>query len=199
MSKDGGIRQFWREFNDLECDVEYFVSARLFDATPAVWSTDVQYVRWRHEVAKRLDVDPTGVQLVGSARLGYSLSPQKNFKLFDDQSDLDIAIISHDIFDAAWLELRKMIGSRVELTSQKRYLHKLVFEECIALDIVLPHLSFGERWSFVRDEIAELLGDKLNNREINYRLYRNHRSLREYQLVGVSHARDRAIEEGIEL
>ncbi|WP_152428001.1 hypothetical protein [Dietzia sp. UCD-THP] len=197
MSEANGIQQFWREFNELDRDVEYFVSARLFDDTPAVWSSSVQYVRWRHEVAKRLRVDPTGVQLVGSARLGYSLSPRKNFKLFDAQSDLDIAVVSNEIFDAAWLELRDLIGSRIELDSKKRYLGKLVFEECIALDIVLPHLSFGERWSYVRDEIADLLGDELNDREINYRLYRNHRSLREYQLIGVSGARDRAIEDGI--
>lgn len=197
MSQDNGIQQFWREFNDLDRDVEYFVSARLFDDTPAVWSSSVQYVRWRHEVAKRLNVDPTGIQLVGSARLGYSLSPRKNFKLFDAQSDLDIAVVSNEIFDAAWLELRGLIGSRIELDSKKQYLRKLVFEECIALDIVLPHLSFGERWSYVRDEIADLLGDELNDREINYRLYRNHRALREYQLIGVSGARDRAIEDGI--
>jgi hypothetical protein len=197
MSDQTGLQQFWQEFNDLDQDIEFFVTARLFESTPAIWSKSIEYVRWRHEIAKRLDVDPMGIQLVGSARLGYSLSPDKKFKRFDESSDLDIAVVSNEVFEQAWLELRDLIKSRRELSSQKRYLHKLVFQECIALDIVLPHLSFGDQWSYVRDEIAELLGDGLDNREINYRLYRNHRSLREYQLVGVSTARDRAIEEGV--
>jgi hypothetical protein len=196
MSDQTGLQQFWQDFNDLDQDVEYFVTARLFEGTPAIWPKNIEYVRWRHEIAKRLNVDPMGIQLVGSARLGYSLSPGKKFKRFDGDSDLDIAVVSDEIFDQAWLELRRLIKSRRELDSQKRYLHKLVFEECIALDIVLPHLSFGDQWSYIRDEIAELLGEGLDNREINYRLYRNHRALREYQLVGVSTARDRAIEEG---
>ena len=196
MSDQTGLQKFWQDYNDLDQDIEFFVTARLFEGTPVIWSKNIEYVRWRHEIAKRLAVDPMGVQLIGSARLGYSLSPRKNFKLFDENSDLDIAVVSQEIFDRAWLELRNLITSRRELAPKERYLHRLVFEECIALDIVLPHLSFGHTWSLVRDEIADLLGDGLHSREINYRLYRNHRALREYQLVGVSTARDRAIEEG---
>ncbi|MGB3333220.1 MAG: hypothetical protein WBA79_10460 [Mycobacterium sp.] len=198
MSDRCGLHQFWQEFNELDSDVEYFVTARLFDSTPAIWPDNIDYVRWRHEVAKRLEVDPMSIQLVGSARLGYSLNPGKNFKMFDLNSDLDIAIISAEIFDQTWAELRRFINARRDLERNKTYLRKLVFEECIALDMVLPHLSFGESWSYYRDEIVALLGRGLENREVNYRLYRNHRALREYQLLGVTTARDRAMEEGFQ-
>ncbi|WP_123028657.1 hypothetical protein [Mycolicibacterium stellerae] len=198
MSAKSGLHRFWQEFNDLDGDTEYFVTARLFDGTPAIWPNAVDYLRWRHEVAKRLGVDPAAVQLVGSARLGYSLNPDKNFKTFDAESDLDIAIISPEIFELTWVEIRSFIGSRRDLHGKKTYLRKLVFEECIALDIVLPHLTYGEQWSYHRDEIVSLLGGELIDREIKYRLYRSHRALREYQLKGVSTARDRAIEEGLQ-
>jgi hypothetical protein len=109
---------------------------------PAVWPEELNYVRWRHRVATQLSVDPMAVQLVGSARLGYSINPKKNFKKFDEESDLDIAVVSLELFDKAWEELREVIEHQ-RFEGRKSYLRKLVFEECIALDIVLPHLSFG--------------------------------------------------------
>lgn len=197
MSETSGLQQFWKEFSDLDADTEYFVTARLFEGVPAIWPSTIDYVRWRHEVAKRLAVDPVSIQLVGSGRLGYSLNPRKNFKKFDGESNLDIAIISADLFESTWQEIRNLIDVRPELGSRKTYLRKLVFNECIALDIVLPHLSYGDRWSYYRDELVELLGDELIDREVKYRLYRSYRALREYQLKGVSTARDLAIEEGM--
>lgn len=196
MSDTSGLQQFWKEFSDLDADTEYFVTARLFEGVPAIWPKTIDYVRWRHEVAKRLDVDPVSIQLVGSGRLGYSLNPSKKFKKFDSDSDIDIAIISADLFESTWQEIRELIGTRPELENRKTYLRKLVFDECIALDIVLPHLSYGATWSYYRDELIELLGEGLIDREVKYRLYRSYRALREYQLKGVSTARDLAIEEG---
>ncbi|MFD0557090.1 hypothetical protein FB566_2345 [Stackebrandtia endophytica] len=196
MKDASGLPEFWKEFSSLGQDVGYFVTARLFDGTPAMWPQELKYVKWRHQVASALEVDPMAIQLVGSARLGYSINPKKNFKKFHKDSDLDIAVISPELFDKAWGELREIIKD-VAFAHKKRYLRKLVFEECIALDIVLPQLSFGEQWSRSRDLFVEDLGGVFRNCAVNYRLYRNHGSLRDYQLRSVSIARDRAIEEGV--
>ncbi|GAB3449053.1 hypothetical protein GCM10027436_43210 [Actinophytocola sediminis] len=117
--------------------------------------------------------------------------------MFDNRSDLDIAVVSSELFDRAWEELRGIIEHQ-RFKSDKNYLRKLVFEECIALDIVLPHLSFGEHWSKSRDLFVQDLGGPLRSCSINYRLYRSHKSLRSYQLKSVNTARDRAIEEGVD-
>jgi hypothetical protein len=196
MDDVSGLAEFWKEFSSLGQEVDYFVTARLFDGTPAVWPHELSYIKWRHLVATELCVDPMAVQLVGSARLGYSMSPKKNFRKFHEGSDLDIAVISPELFDKAWGELREIIEDEL-LSRNKTYLRKLVFEECIALDMVLPRLSFGEQWSLSRDRFIQDLGSAFRNCEVNYRLYRNHRSLRRYQVKSVSIARDRAIEEGV--
>lgn len=197
MSDLSGLRKFWAEFSSLGCEVDYFVTARLFDGTPAVWPKELNYIRWRHLVAIRLGVDPMAIQLVGSARLGYSINPKKDFKKFDSNSDLDIAVVSPEFFEVAWQELRRIIEHN-RFEDRRNYLRKLVFEECIALDIVLPHLSFGERWSLSRDLFVQDLGDRFRNCTVNYRIYRSHKSLRSYQLKSVNIARDRAIEEGVD-
>lgn len=196
MDGVSGLPEFWKEFKSLGQEVDYFVTARLFDGTPAVWPHELSYVQWRHRVATALGVDPMAVQLVGSARLGYSMNPRKNFRKFHEGSDLDIAVISPELFDRAWGELREIIEDK-SFSRKKNYLRKLVFEECIALDIVLPRLSFGERWSRSRDLFVQDLGSTFRNCEVNYRLYRNHGSLRNYQVRSVNIAHDRAIEEGM--
>ncbi|WP_159030116.1 hypothetical protein [Kitasatospora albolonga] len=196
MDKISGLSEFWKEFSSLGREVDYFVTARLFDGTPAVWPQELSYIKWRHLVATELGVDPMAVQLVGSARLGYSMNPKKNFRKFHEGSDLDIAIISSELFDKAWGELQKIIEGDL-FSGNKNYLRKLVFEECIALDIVLPRLPFGEQWSRSRDLFIQDLGGAFRNCEVNYRLYRNHKSLRSYQTKSVNIARDRAIEEGV--
>ncbi|WP_328625884.1 hypothetical protein OHA88_14855 [Streptomyces sp. NBC_00353] len=73
------------------------------------------------------------VQLVGSARLGYSMNPSKNYRKFHEGSDLDIAVISPELFEKAWGELRDIIEDDL-FAQRKNQLRKLVFEECIALD-----------------------------------------------------------------
>ena len=47
----------------------------------------------------KLGVAYHNVLMVGSGKIGYSLSPFKKFKAFDEDSDIDIAIISIKMFN----------------------------------------------------------------------------------------------------
>lgn len=50
-------------------------------------------------LANRVGVHPKSVTIVGSARIGYSLAPSPDYgRPFGPQSDLDIAIISENLF-----------------------------------------------------------------------------------------------------
>lgn len=46
------------------------------------------------------------VAIVGSANWKFSLNPRKNFSVFHDKSDIDIAIICAESYLATWDELR---------------------------------------------------------------------------------------------
>ena len=50
-------------------------------------------------LSNRLCVHPKEISLIGSARLGKSLSPKKLCKPFDSESDLDLFIVSSDLFE----------------------------------------------------------------------------------------------------
>lgn len=56
-------------------------------------------------IAKSLTLNVDAVTLVGSARIGFSLSPFKFGAPFSNRSDLDFAIVNAALFDKAWLEL----------------------------------------------------------------------------------------------
>src|SRR6266436_3510183 len=43
--------------------------------------------------------------LVGSGRLGFSLNPEHLLRSFGQASDLDVVIVSSDVFDDTWTEL----------------------------------------------------------------------------------------------
>lgn len=53
-------------------------------------------------MAQKFTTPATDIFICGSALLGYSLSPEKNFANFNDNSDIDIVIISKKMFDKFW-------------------------------------------------------------------------------------------------
>lgn len=53
-------------------------------------------------MAQKFTTPATNIFICGSALLGYSLSPQKKFATFNDNSDIDIVIISKKMFDKFW-------------------------------------------------------------------------------------------------
>lgn len=64
-----------------------------FFGTPAI------YEDLRGWLAHRLTIHPKEITMIGSARIGYSLSPPPKFgRPFNDRSDLDLSIVSSDLF-----------------------------------------------------------------------------------------------------
>lgn len=58
-----------------------------------------------NHLGKELGVSADSVTLVGSGRIGFSLSPFKFGVPFSKRSDLDIAIVDSRLFDTAWLDM----------------------------------------------------------------------------------------------
>ncbi|GAB2861499.1 hypothetical protein [Hymenobacter ruber] len=61
----------------------------------------------RMDVAEHFNVHPTDVYMVGSGKLGFSIAPRKRYSPFGDESDIDLAIVSKEIYEAIWKEVFK--------------------------------------------------------------------------------------------
>lgn len=61
-----------------------------------------QYDKFKKYVAKKLGVHYNNIGIAGSAKLGFSLNPTKNFRNFNSTSDVDIIIVSQRLFNEFW-------------------------------------------------------------------------------------------------
>lgn len=175
-------------------NVEDFVAHRLIDTVPFVFGEDrAAYITWKMELGRRLSVDPYAMVITGSACVGVSLNPRKQFSTFGAGSDIDVALISGFYFDQGWRALRGM-GSRIlSLPPRERaavydHVNRLIYWGTIATDKILHLLPFGTEWLPALAAMRSL--PPADGREVNVRVYRDFESLRAYQLQGVRKLRE---------
>jgi len=83
----------------------------LLEGTPYVFeSSPMKYVIFREQVAERFSVGSQDVGIVGSAKLGFSPSPIKFGKQFKEESDVDVVVISEELFHHGSFELFKSLN-----------------------------------------------------------------------------------------
>ncbi|MDX3099041.1 hypothetical protein PV417_31825 [Streptomyces sp. ME19-03-3] len=65
----------------------------------------------REAVAEKLDVHPNrDVYTVGSAKLGFSIKSGARYRRFNDESDVDVAVVSPELYSRLWREARSFIA-----------------------------------------------------------------------------------------
>ena len=79
------------------------VSDNIIGGAPFIFSNAREaYDSLVHELSSRLGVAQESIVTVGSAKLGFSVHPDKFPRPFGSSSDIDIAIIDHILFDRIW-------------------------------------------------------------------------------------------------
>lgn len=177
--------------------VEKFVSRFILERTPFIFQNNhYEFLDWRATIAEKLLVDGCAVIITGSAGVGISLNPTKNFKAFDDTSDVDVAVVSMYHFEEAWRRLRNLRSGALRLTSIERraiQMHRehYIYWGTIATDKILPVLPFGHAWQQSLSEMARIT--PTHQRTINVRVYRDFESLRGYQAHNVANLREQLL------
>ncbi|MBR4401573.1 MAG: hypothetical protein IKT09_07845 [Synergistes sp.] len=147
-------------------------------------------------VSKKLGISFHSLQIVGSAKTGYSLSPSKLFSPFHDEvqgasssSDIDIAIISERLFLKFWDKLRK-IKNIWHNQHYYKHLTESIFRGYINDKDLLKIDALREEWEEMIRPVNFSLQDKLGFvHPISYRLYRSWDDLEEYQIISITKAR----------
>jgi hypothetical protein len=166
-----------------------FVSKWILERIPHVFDADqLKFIEWRRALADKIGVDSCAIVLTGSAGVGISLNPNKDFRRFDERSDIDVAVVSSYHFEVAWRYLRDMKSGYYRLGQGARrsvddHRAKYVYFGTIATDQILEHLPFGKEWLIALSEMAKL--NPTEGRDIKARVYRDFESLRGYQVSNV--------------
>ncbi|MGA2528892.1 MAG: hypothetical protein ABSG36_06980 [Acidimicrobiales bacterium] len=146
-------------------------------------------------ISDQLSVDANGIYCAGSGAIGLSLNPDKisdgRLKPFDNQSDLDVAVISSAHFETAWRDLRIASQPTLEERNQLIQEHishqrKRLFDGAILTGKLLPVLSFGNEWISSIVKVTETIS-RVMEREVDVRIwiYRDYWSVRNYVSEGV--------------
>ncbi len=172
--------------------VENFAAMRLFDAVPVIFPDPSSCTKWKVRVANLLSVDPCSVYVIGSACTYVSFNPNKNFKLFDAKSDVDIAVISGYHFEIAWRAVRDIGAGKYRLdpagqAALQEHRESHVYWGMFATDKLLSALPFGKEWTRAAIQLSS--EDPMRGRDIKFRLYRDSFSFVGYHLNGLGKLR----------
>jgi hypothetical protein len=68
---------------------------------------DADHFDLRNRVSEHFKINFTDILMVGSAKLGFSIKPIRRWKPFNDESDIDLAIVSGPLFREFWTKLHR--------------------------------------------------------------------------------------------
>ncbi|HEX5688265.1 MAG TPA: hypothetical protein VFY73_29955 [Ideonella sp.] len=171
-----------------------FVEDQLFDRIPHAFGEDrMGFSKWKRELGSRIDVDPACITIVGSAATGFSLNPNKNFKAFDEKSDLDVAVISPHHFSEGWRYLRMNGTRRLRLDPATRiawdeHVNRYIYWGTLATDRLLGVLPFGAKWLEAFSYMTGLAPSA--GRPVNLRIYVDYDAMRSYQVQSTKSLRN---------
>jgi hypothetical protein len=171
-----------------------FVSHFLFEPIPFIFNGDLKlWIDWKSHLGSLIDIDPYDMVLTGSSAVGFSLNPNKNFKRFDENSDIDCGIVSNYYFDVAWRYLRNAQTNWLSLPGStkkaiKDHRQHFVFMGTIATDRILGQLPFGRTWLHALEAMANV--GPTEGRSVKLRIYKDYGALRHYQTHGLSRLRE---------
>ncbi len=174
----------------LDAIASYWILERI----PHVFAGNLKaYIDWKFRLSRPLEVDNSAVLLVGSAAAGISLNPNKNFKPFDVNSDIDVAIVSDHFFRIGWHALVNLRSKRYSLSPAAQQVisdhrERLIYWGTLATDRITQIFPFGKK---LQEAISPLSRVKpTDGRSIKVRIYRDHESLRAYQINCLAELRD---------
>ena len=100
------IEQLISDFkNDLIAHDEMRITRKyILTGTPYIIDGG-KYIELKEVVAANFGIHPSEVYMVGSGKMGFSIKPSRRYGCFGDSSDIDLAIVSKDLFERAWIEV----------------------------------------------------------------------------------------------
>ncbi|MBU2920509.1 hypothetical protein KO504_04085 [Winogradskyella psychrotolerans] len=148
------------------------------------------YDEFKKFVSKSLGVSFNNVCIVGSGKLGYSLSPEKNFSDFnEDESDIDLVIVSRKYYYQFWNAYLDLFEDKVNIGY--KYITSTIFRRFISIKEPKPIHPFFKEWisrieKFNKD-YQLLFGIK---HDINYRIYDSWESVERYHIKGIQEIKE---------
>ena len=97
----------------LSRDSEQIIDEYLFSGLPYAYRSNADdYSTLLTHLETSLEVDQQHITVVGSGRIGFSLDPDRFGIPFRESSDIDVVVVSSELFDRVWIDLLRLSPTR---------------------------------------------------------------------------------------
>lgn len=141
----------------------------------------------RHYLAQLLHIDVSGILLIGSAKTGFSMSPDTYGRQFSEKSDLDFTIVDSSVFDSLKAEYWEW---RTKYTIEKSVFPRSEKEKGY-WDNNISGVERTIKRGFIDTRFIPNLECCTNTRNINESMYRMKIRLDDTFNIKISHASSR--------
>ncbi len=161
----------------------------------------IEFIRARISESVRIDIKPSEIVIVGSAKLGFGLfnkkrreqNPLPAFRPFGPESDIDVAVCSPSLFDTVWAELSDYALAKPWMPFKMNKTGDYLVYGWLRPDQVPKEARLRTLDSF-NDRLMQLSrSPQLKRRKISGAIYRDLTFLKKYQIRGVSQCRKELI------
>lgn len=144
-----------------------------------------QYDEFKKYVANKLNVHYNNIGIAGSAKLGFSMNPKKKYKPFNESSDVDIIIVSKNLFNEFW---KQYLNDSYNPTTKINNISKVafcIFRKYMTLDSFRNN-EYYNNWikktsGFEKDIQLQF---EIEN-EIHYRIFESWDSVKMYYISSI--------------
>ena len=151
----------------------------------------VKYDELKLFISDKLSVHFNDISIAGSAKFGFSINPYKSFKVFNNNSDIDIIIVSQKLFYRFWsayrrdsyAEIRTESFDKVTLSIFRKYLSADYLDKSNEDYVLWVKQTEG----FEKDLQARFLIDNA----IHYRIFESWDSAKDYYIHGLKRLKER--------
>lgn len=175
------VKEFYMKYL-LRADNWYFEKILDIDQTSIIHAID----DFKMLVSDTLEIGFNNVIMVGSGKTGFSLSPDKFLEPFSEErkSDIDIAIISQQLFDKFWILFRQSYN----VTNKRfyKYISRGIYRGYISDTDLLNIDSCRVAWLEKSNESTKRLQREMYfKHQIHYRIYRDWKDFEEYHIQSI--------------
>lgn len=150
-----------------------------------------KYHHFKVIVSDALGVPVKNIAIIGSSKTGYSLTPNRNFDKFGEQSDLDLVVVSKELFESLW---SSHLDFKNSIVKSRNYSYsevaKNIFRHFISVadkDIDASMLSYFSEWISTVGALKRTLEQQFGiPAEINYRVYDSWTYVELYHVTGLN-------------
>jgi len=170
---------------------EIIVQKYIVHGTPYVFNNNGdQYFDLKREIAANFSEHYTNIHMVGSAKLGFSIAPDKLWKRFSTESDIDIVIISPRLFENLWESVHEFnIGltsrTKEEDKKYKKFLNYF-FKGWIRPDLFPFEYPAKNEWF---DFFTSISYGKYGSQKITGALYHSFNFFEKYHITNIAKIR----------